>query len=206
MDLIKESFIFQELHSLLKKRSLTITIAALNGEQIRVNIIPHSHPEDSKANEQIKYSHKDEVAEIPEAAVKALTAPISLTGTPEEIDGKLPEVLLQFVQSHSQLQATFDRACTEISEAVKAIDERNKNKTKSKTAGAKAEQKGDPKTKARDSKPKSDETLPLWWTDSAVAPPGTVPASSSGPAAAGSASPQPNSQSTNAEEVVTPCQ
>jgi PRTRC genetic system protein E len=75
---------FQELHPLLKQRSLTITIAALNGEQIRVNIIPHSRPEDSKANGQIKYSHKDEVAEIPEAAVKALATPISLTGTPED--------------------------------------------------------------------------------------------------------------------------
>lgn len=196
---------FQEVHSLLKKRSFTITIAALNGEQIRVNIIPHSRPEDSKANEQIKYSHKDEVAEIPEAAVKALTTPISLTGTAEEIDAKLPEVLVQFVESHSQLQATFDRACTEISEAVKAIDERNKNKPKSKTASAKAEQKEDPKTKAGDGKPKSDETLPLWWTDSSVAPPGVVTASS-GSAMAGGAGPQPNSQSTNAEEVVTPCQ
>lgn len=195
---------FQELHSLLKKRSLTITIAALNGEQIRVNIIPHSRPEDSKANEQIKYSHKDEVAEIPEAAVKALTTPISLTGTAEEIDAKLPEVLVQFVESHSQLQATFDRACTEISEAVKAIDERNKNKSKSKTASAKAEQKEDPKTKTGDSNPKSDETLPLWWTDSSVAPPGAVTASS-GSATAGGAGPQPNSQSTNAEEIVTPC-
>lgn len=161
---------FQELHPLLKQRSLTITIAALNGEQIRVNIIPHSRPEDSRANGQIKYSHKDEVAEIPEVAVKALTTPISLTGTPEEIDAKLPEVLVQFVESHSQLQATFDRACTEISEAVKAIDERNKNKLKSKTVGAKAEQKEAPKTGTADSKPKSDETLPLWWTDSSVAP------------------------------------
>jgi len=197
---------FQELHSLLKKRSFTITIAALNGEQIRVNIIPHSRPEDSKANEQIKYSHKDEVAEIPEAAVKALTTPISLTGTAEEIDAKLPDVLVQFVESHSQLQATFDRACTEISEAVKAIDERNKNKPKSKTASAKAEQKEDPKTKAGDGKPKSDETLPLWRTDSSVAPPGAVTARGSGPATAGEAALQPNSQSTNAQEVVTPCQ
>jgi PRTRC genetic system protein E len=196
---------FQELHSLLKKRSLTITIAALNGEQIRVNIIPHSHPEDSKANEQIKYSHKDEVAEIPEAAVKALTTPISLTGTPEEIDANLPEVLLQFVESHSQLQATFDRACTEISEAVKAIDERNKSKSKSKTVSAKAEQKEDPKTITGDPKPKSDETLPLWWTDSSVAPLGSATASSSASAIAEVTGSQFNSQSTNAEEVVTPC-
>jgi len=196
---------FKELEALLTKRSLTITVAGLAAGRIRVNVIPHSRPEDSKANERIKYSHKDEVAGIPEASVKALTTPISLTGTAEEIDAKLPEVLVQFAESHSQLQATFDRACTEISEAVKAIDERNKNKPKSKTASAKAEQKEDPKAKAGDGKPKSDETLPLWWTDSSVAPPGVVGASSSGSATAGGAAPQPNSQSTNAEEVVTPC-
>ena len=80
---------FKELQPLLAKRSLTITVAALNGEQIRVNVIPHSRPEDTKVNEQIKYSHKDEVAAIPDAAVKALTTPISLTGTAEEIDAKL---------------------------------------------------------------------------------------------------------------------
>jgi PRTRC genetic system protein E len=120
---------FKELQPLLARRSLTITVAALNDSTVRVNVIPHSRPEDTQVNEQIKYSHKDEVAAIPDAAVKALTTPISLTGTAEEIDAKLSDVLLQFVECHGQLQATFDRACTEISEAVKAIDERNKNKS-----------------------------------------------------------------------------
>jgi PRTRC genetic system protein E len=156
---------FKELQPLLAKRSLTITVAALNGEEIRINVIPHSRPEDTKVNEQIKYSHKGEVAAIPDAAVRALTTPISLTGTAEEIDAKLSDVLLQFVESHSQLQVTFDRASAEISDAVKAIDERNKNKSKAKTAGAKTEQKEDPKAKADDGKPKTEETLPLWWTD-----------------------------------------
>ena len=197
---------FKELEPLLTKRSLTITVASLAAGQIRVNVIPHSRPEDTNVNDQIKYTHKGDVAAIPDSAIKALTTPISLTGTPEEIDAKLADVLLQFVESHTQLQATFDRASTEISEAVKAIDERNKNKPKPKTASAKAEQKEDPKTKAGDGKPKSDETLPLWWTDSSVASPGSAGASSSGPATAGGAPPQPNSQSTNAEEVMTPCQ
>ena len=92
---------FAELYPLLTQRSLTITIAALSEGQIRVNVIPHSRPEDTKINEQITYSHKDEVARIPEAAVKALTTPISLTGTAEEIDLRLASVLLEFVESHS---------------------------------------------------------------------------------------------------------
>ena len=197
---------FKELQSLLAKRSLTITIAALNGEEIRVNVIPHSRPEDTKVNEQIKYSHKDEVAAIPDAAVKALTTPISLTGTAEEIDAKLPDVLLKFVESHGQLQATFDRACTEISDAVKAIDERNKNKSKAKTAGAKTEQKEDPKSKPEAGKPNTEETLPLWWTDKSVAPPGVAaPQSKNSPAAPANGS-ETNSQSTNTQEVGSPCQ
>jgi PRTRC genetic system protein E len=197
---------FKELQSLLAKRSLTITVAALGDEQIRVNVIPHSRPEDSKANEQIKHSHKDEVAAIPDAAVKALTTPISLTGTAEEIDEKLSSVLLQFVESHTGLQATFDRAYTEISDAVKAIDERNKSKSKAKNAGAKTEQKEDPKPKPENGKPKTEETLPLWWTDSSVAPPGVTAQQSTISEEAPANGSQANSQPTNLQEVVSPCQ
>lgn len=191
---------FKELQSLLARRSLTITVASLGEEQIRVNVIPHSRPEDSKVNEQIKYSHKDEIAPIPDSAVKALTTPISLTGTAEEIDAKFSSVLLQFVESHTQLQVTFDRAGTEISEAVRAIDERNKSKFKTKTAGSKAEQKEESKPKPDDDKPKAEETLPLWWTDSSVAPPGVnvTPAQSSACPGDGA---EPGNQSPSSQEV-----
>ena len=195
----------KELESLLAKRSLTITVAALAAGQVRVNVIPHSRPEDTKVNEQIKYTHKDEVAAIPDSAIKALTTPISLTGTAEEIDAKLADVLLQFVESHTQLQATFDRASTEIADAVKAIDERNKNKPKVKTAASKAEPKEDPKAKA-DDKPKQDETLPLWWTNPSVPPPGAAAAQNAGSPAVSGNEPQPNSQpTTTIEEAVQPC-
>jgi PRTRC genetic system protein E len=197
---------FTELQSLLAKRSLTITVAALGEEQIRVNVIPHPRPEDAKVNEQIKYSHKDEMAPIPDAAVKALTTPISLTGTAEEIDAQLSGVLLQFVESHTQLQATFDRASTEMSEAVKAIDERNKNKHKMKADVAKAEQKEDAKAKQDDGKSKHEETLPLWWTDSSVQPPGVSAATQTPPATATQAEgSQFESPSDNVQEVSQPC-
>jgi PRTRC genetic system protein E len=206
-DLFEQGVVmFTELQSLLAKRSLTITVAALSEGQIRVNVIPHPWPEDTKVNEQIKYSHKDEVAPIPEAAVKALTTPISLTGTAEEIDAKFSGVLLQFVESHTQLQATFDRASVEISEAVKTIDERNKNKPKTKAAGAKTEQKEDAKAKPDDGKSKPEETLPLWWTDSSVQPPGVSDAGQGSPApATQTGSPQSGCQSASAQEVSEPC-
>jgi PRTRC genetic system protein E len=194
----KEFIMFKELQSLLAKRSLTITVASLGEEQIRVNVIPHSRPEDSKVNEQIKYSHKDEIAPIPDSAVKALTTPVSLTGPAEEIDARFSSVLLQFVESHTQLQATFDRAGAEISDAIRAIDERNKSKSKTRTAGSKAEQKEEPKPD--DKKPKSEETLPLWWTDSSVPPPGvSVPPAQSSACLADGA--QSGNQSTSSQEV-----
>jgi PRTRC genetic system protein E len=197
---------FKELEALLAKRSLTITVATLAGGQIRVNVIPHSRPEDTKVNEQIKYTHKHEVAAIPDSAIKALTTPISLTGTAEEIDAKLSDVLLHFVESHTQLQATFDRASTEISDAVKAIDERNKNKPKGKTTASKAEQKEEPKAKA-DDKPKQDETLPLWWTNPSVPPPGESPTRSADPPVVSGNGTPPNNQSTTAtKEAAQPCQ
>jgi PRTRC genetic system protein E len=197
---------FTEIQPLLAKRSLTITVAALGEEQIRVNVIPHPRPEDAKVNEQLKYSHKDEIAPIPDGAVKALTTPISLTGRAEEIDAQLSGVLLQFVESHTQLQATFDRASTEMSEAVKAIDERNKNKPKMKAAVAKAEQKEDAKAKQDDGKTKHEETLPLWWTDGSVQPPGVSAATPAPPASAAHAEgSQSESQSDNVQEVSQPC-
>ena len=196
---------FQELMPLLAKRSLSITVAALTEGQIRVNVIPHPRPEDAKANEQVKYTHKDEVAAIPDSAIKALTTPISLTGTAEEIDARLSDVLLQFVESHTQLQATFERARAEISDAVNAIDERNKNKAKVKATTSKAEQKQDADVKA-EQKPKQDETLPLWWTNPSVPPPGTATTHGAASPAASGNGPQVNSQPTiTTEEAAQPC-
>jgi PRTRC genetic system protein E len=160
---------FQELKPLLVKRSLTITIAMLDNEQIRLNVVPHPRPEDKKVNEQISYSHKSEVASVPDEAIQALTTPVSITGTAEEIDEKLPTVLSRYVESHVQLQNSFDRASSQITEAVKAIDERNKSKANAKTL------KKEEKSKGEEPKPKADETLPLWWTDRTATAPGTQP-------------------------------
>jgi PRTRC genetic system protein E len=160
---------FTELRKLLTKRSLTITVAVLDDEQIRVNVVPHARLADSKVNEQIKYSNKSEVAAVPEEAIKALTTPISITGTVEEIDAKFPAILCEYVESHVQLQETLDRASSEIAEAVKAIDERNKAKAKDKTV------KKEEKSNREEPKPKADDNLPLWWTDKTAAAPGAQP-------------------------------
>jgi PRTRC genetic system protein E len=157
----KEMTMFVELKQLLAARSLTITVAMLSNDQMRVNVVPNSSPDDKKANEKIGYSHK-EVASIPEEAINALTTPVSITGTAEEIDANLPTVLSKYVESHAQLQESFSRASTEISEAVKAIDERNKVK-KEKDKAAKKEDRSKAETETK----KDEDLLPLWAAGSA---------------------------------------
>jgi len=63
---------------------------------------------------------------------------LSLTGSAEEIDAELAQALREFAESHVQLQKTVDQAKEQIAEAVKAIEERDKNKTKVKTAAREA--------------------------------------------------------------------
>jgi PRTRC genetic system protein E len=92
-------------------------------------------------NEKIGYAHKDKIAQIPESAIHALTTPLSLTGTAEEIDAQLAQQLKAFVQSHQALQQSVDEAKQQIAEAVKAIEERDKSRPKSKTVPPKTDDK-----------------------------------------------------------------
>ena len=87
---------FRELMPLIENRPLTITVAALSGGRIRVNVVPQGLEKDSKINDKVGYSNKDKIAKVPEAAINALTTPLSLTGTPEEIDESLAEALTHF--------------------------------------------------------------------------------------------------------------
>ena len=80
---------FQELMPLLAQRILLITLSRVSDEQISVNIIPKTLKSDSR----------DENA--------ALTTPLSVTGTPKELDEQLPRQLVEFVESHLGLSSTL---------------------------------------------------------------------------------------------------
>jgi PRTRC genetic system protein E len=126
---------FTELMPLIEQRPVTITVAVLSGShRIRVNVVPMSLDKDSKVNDKIGYANKDKITKVPEEAIKALTTALSLTGTAEEIDSELAQALREFTESHVLLQKTVDQAKDQIAEAVKAIEERDKNKAKVKTA------------------------------------------------------------------------
>jgi PRTRC genetic system protein E len=124
---------FTELMPLIEQRPVTITVAVLKSRQIRVNVVPMRLEKDSQVNDKIGYSIKDKIAKVPDEAIKALTTPLSLTGTAEEIDAELAQALREFAESHVQLQKTVNQAKEQIAEAVKVIEERDKNKAKSKT-------------------------------------------------------------------------
>lgn len=96
---------FQELMPLLAQRMLFITLSRVNDEQIRVNVIP----------KPLKSDQQDDNA--------ALTTPLSVTGTPKELDEQLLIQLVEFVGSHLELSSTLKVAKEQMDAAAKAARE-----------------------------------------------------------------------------------
>jgi PRTRC genetic system protein E len=90
---------FKELAPLLRHRSVLFTVSHVEDDQFRVNIIPKK---------------------IADGENDALTTPVSVTGTVEDLDRELPETLLHFVSSHLELKNSLERAKAEMEEASKA--------------------------------------------------------------------------------------
>lgn len=159
---------FRELMPLIQHRPLTLTIAAIDETQIRVNVIPGKNEKDKAENKEIGHSHSKEVAPIPESAITALTTPLSLTGTPDEIDAQLTKTLTEFTALHVELQNSFDTAANAIKKAVKEIDERERIKKEQdkarnkKPEAAKADEKKNTGAK--------EESLPSLFTAPSTTP------------------------------------
>jgi PRTRC genetic system protein E len=139
---------FRELMPLIKTRPLTITVSVEGDSRVRLNVVPKPITKDKAANDKIGHTHSKEVAPIPDEAIHALTTPLSIAGTPEEVDAGLCDALTKFAASHQTLQQSFDDAAANIANAVKAIDERERIKKerdkaatkKTTTAASKAEE------------------------------------------------------------------
>ena len=109
---------FKELGPLLRQRTVVMILTRLEDETIRVNVIPR------KLNE----SEND-----------ALTTPVSVTGTAEELDAQLPSALVQFVGAHLELRNTLEAAKDQMAAAAKAAKAEARSRTTAKTAPAKTE-------------------------------------------------------------------
>jgi PRTRC genetic system protein E len=100
---------FKELAPLLRYRSMLLTVTHVGEDQFRVNVIPKKKQD----------SEND-----------ALTTPVSVTGTPEELDADLPQTLTTFVASHLELKNNLERAKAEMEAAAKVVQEEARNKAK----------------------------------------------------------------------------
>jgi PRTRC genetic system protein E len=152
---------FRELEELIKARPLTLTVVGLGENRLRVCVIPQTLESDNKVNEKV--GHHKEVAKIPEVAIKALTTPLCVEGTAEELDAEMPEKLIQFSKSHGILRGALDAAQQQIAEAVQAIEQRDKQKSKDKKPTAKAGTNKEASAKADDAGSQNSGSLPLDW-------------------------------------------
>lgn len=96
---------FQELMPLLAQRVLVLTLSRTNSEEICVNVIP----------KPLKDAERD--------ANAALTTPLSITGTPAELDLELPMQLVEYVGAHLGLSSTLKTAQEEMAAAAKTAKE-----------------------------------------------------------------------------------
>ena len=153
---------FKELNRLIVTRPLTLTVVSIPEGKIRVCVVPQSLDKDEPANKRTK--HRKEVADIPQEAIKALTTPLSLEGSPDELDAELPSVLARYVDKHLSLQESLSKATAEIDKAVTAIEDRETEKAKAEKAAKREEKKTTEKTEDKQDKqePKKDESPSLW--------------------------------------------
>ena len=111
---------FKELAPVLRDRAVLLTVTLVDEDQIRVNIVP----------KKLKDGDND-----------ALTTPLSVTGTAEELDAELSSTIVGFVGSHLQMKNTLEKAKAEMDAASKAAraEVRGKSKTPTKAVPPKTE-------------------------------------------------------------------
>ena len=115
---------FKELAPYLRQRAVLLTVTHIEDDQIRVNVIPQKLKDGENA---------------------ALTTPLTVTGTADDLDHDLPATLVNFVSAHLQLRNTLDRAKAEMDAAAKT---------------AQAEARSKAKTTANKETPKPETTTP----------------------------------------------
>jgi PRTRC genetic system protein E len=127
---------FKELAPLLRQRTVVMILTRLEDDTIRVNVIPR------KLNE----SEND-----------ALTTPLSVAGTAEDLDAQLPSALVQFVGAHLELKNTLESAKEQMVAAGKAAKAEARSKVTTKTAPAGTEPSPAETKKPTDLAPKPAE-------------------------------------------------
>ena len=116
---------FIELMPLLDQRAVMITVSRVNQHSIRVNFIPSRKKEDENP---------------------ALATPLSVTGTPEELDRELGNILGSYVEENLRLQTTLTAAKSEMEAAAKAARDQARARAKTGETAKKQEDAAPKKT------------------------------------------------------------
>ena len=107
---------FQELMPLLAQRTLLLMISRVGADEIRINVIP----------QRLKSTNTDQN--------DALLTPLSISGTPKELDEALPAQLLEFVGAHFGLSTTLKTVKEQMDGAAKTAREAARKSTSGKAA------------------------------------------------------------------------
>jgi PRTRC genetic system protein E len=121
---------FKELAPYLRQRAILLTVTHIGEDQIRVNVIPQK---------------------LKDGENTALTTPLTVSGTAEELDRDLSATLVNFVSAHLELKNTLDRAKAEMDAAAKIAQA--EARSKSKTPSTKVAAKPEPARAAETTKP-----------------------------------------------------
>jgi|GEM_PF-854136 PRTRC genetic system protein E len=100
---------FKELAPVLRHRAVLMTITSTAEDQIRVNIVPKKLKDDENM---------------------ALTTPLTVTGTADELDSELGQTLVDFVGAHLHLKNTLVQAKADMDAAAKTAQAEARAKTK----------------------------------------------------------------------------
>jgi len=152
---------FTELMPILKSRPVTITITSVDKTKIRVNVIPKTVDSDSQLTRDV--TQKEGVTK---EDVAALITPLSLVGTPEEIDAELPQLLASYSDGHTTVLESLKELQETLAEVAKSAKEATA-KAKAKVTPAKADKKAEGKpavhpTKTTAGTAQAPDTFTLW--------------------------------------------
>ena len=107
---------FVELLPILRNRSVMLTLALVGDQAIRVNVIP-KRLKDSDSGDD------------------ALTTPLTVTGTPDELDREFAGQLVGFTEAFVKLGSNLAEIETAHTTAVKAVEAEKKKEIENKRKG-----------------------------------------------------------------------
>jgi PRTRC genetic system protein E len=149
---------FKELVPLLRNRVVLMTLALVEDDNIRVSVVP----------KKIKEDEND-----------ALTIPVSITGTAEDLETRLGSELVRYTGSHLQLASTLVQAQAEMDAAAKAAKAEAQSKSKSpvkkETAASTSAKPSQTVKPAEPVKPASPRTASLFDMPAVEQPMATLP-------------------------------